>query len=627
MAQAQAEPTNPAPVPTANASTESASNPGKTPTLATAQEAKQVFLADPAKQQLEAKVRRLEGQNAKSLTAANDTTPPVLKAVLQTGSQAPALIDQLGTEGQAAFQRLQASGDPDPHTNPEAATDWDTVLRAGRNNLRPGGPWAGNEDLRKGVEAVDLTLADARPPQVGLQDILRGGRQAPPQLIDQLGPEGAAAFRRLTDGEKTNFADKQTASDWLTVAKAGNVAVTTGPWKGSIAAQRLVEDVKAQVVSGLADRGKNQPPYRSPSTEQAIDAYPDKGWIQRMKERVDEDRKKGVDPQETAKYTGFIISALQGGVGTTPAQKQALFAYVMAADRDSPTTQARLELTANKDNPAALDALTQDVDFPSLFQPVLGLSANPLGPASLSTIPAGPTIDQTFRFSNEPGHTFTPLQQEAVTRAIETFRIQDPTGWANLNKAVATNGPIEIQNSEGAGSQAGFNQQNGLLLQIDYGEIDNVLFRLKDGSVSRFSLDQVLWHELSHFGQLGEYGIDSISDLSNSVGTLQLTELFENEATFRANEIHRQQGLPERAGVLQNEDIRDFGGGQAGFDAALASLLKEPPKLDYGGHDWANYTQSPQVLYNDGNSSLVLYPGVDFGATPAGGVGTLVISS
>lgn len=617
----------------ANAVTDPPNTSLRSPSLKSAHDAKKIHQANPTQQQFEAKIRSKlsadpgPGPVTAKVKGDDPARLQVLEGILTAGRQNPGLVDQLGVEGKGAFERLSAATDHDPATNPTAAADWATVQAASQDLLRPGGAWANDPNLRGGVEQLTGALSTTPPPEASLQEVLGYAKSAPPEVIDQLGSEGATALRRLAEGQKLDFNDKQTATDWTTVVRGATAAVEGGAWKDSHGAKRLVSGVKRQVIDGLSQRAQNQPPYRSPALESAYAKYDKLGENlgARTKKMVDDDRAHGMDPELIAKRVGFVVNAVQGGAGTTPEEKQLLFRYFMLEDRDSPKSQAMLELSANAKDPHALQRIVSDVDFPAVLAPPLTIGA-PGGDLSVSNAPSIPTSNSYFTFSGDPKFAFSEAQQSEISRALDDFRVADPVAWAHIGKVVAAGGQVEIRNNHNQGSHADFLDNGRPVLQLDYTDTSNSLFKTLDGGVTQYQMSAVVWHELEHVGQLGEYELYNKDAIYKALGgdsasnALQIH--FENEATARANQVYQAHGQPLRASYEQSLDIRDYGGGTAGLEKASAVLLAEPVNTSFWSHEWAAATHTPQVVWTDGNSSLVSYLPAD----PYAGLnGTLTI--
>lgn len=592
------------------------------PTEASARDARTAAALDPQVRLRQAQLSaRLDAQAAPSTPkvqakSRNSESTRFLDDIVTFGRGAPQVIDQLGPEGSAAFRRLSDAADHDPATNPQAAKDWTTTLAAARVNVSPGGAWATNPDLKAGVDALAHHVQAAQPAPPSLKQVLGDLATAPPALIDQLGPDGAAALRRLTAGQKTDFSDKATATDWSTVLRAATTAVETGPWRGSEDARRVVDAVKPQVIDGLVARGKDQPPYTSPRVAETFHKMNrlSGNWGNNLKKQLGEHPEW--NDEERARLVGFVIgnhSGLAYG-GLNEQEKNLMFGYLTSRDRDAPTTQARLELSVN---PRALT----DIDFPAVLTPPLTLGRGS-GDLAVSLAPSTPTANGYFSFSNDPKYAFDGGQRAEISQALETFRTSDPVAWAQISKLVGATGQIEIRNNDDGGSHTDFLANGQPALLLDYRDPANVLFKATDGSVARFGMSEVVWHELEHFGQLGEYGLFDRAAVHEALGgnspsdVLQLH--FENEATARTNTIHQQHGKPLRATYEQTLDIRDFGGGGDGLRKATDVLAAQPTILGSWTAEYASATGRPEVLWTDGNSSLLSYLPHDPGAGLSG---------
>ena len=324
-----------------------------------------------------------------------------------------------------------------------------------------------------------------------------------------------------------------------------------------------------------------------------------------------------------------MVSAVQGGYGTTPEEKQLLYKYFMAEDRDSPKSQAILELSANLKDPEALRRIAGDVDFPAVLTPPLTFGAVG-GDLSVSNAQPVPSSQDYFHFSGDSKFSFTPSQQAEISNALDVFRTSDPVAWANIGKLVEAGGEIEVRNNHNEGSHVDFLNNGKPVLQLDYTDTSFTVFKTLDGGVTQFQMSDVVWHELEHAGQMGEYGLFSKQAMHEALGGNSRSDVlqlhFENEATARANAVYEQNGHPLRASYEQSLDTRDYGGGELGLQQATNILLNEPANTSFWNHEWAAATHTPQVIWTDGHSSLVSYlpadPTAGFnGSLDLGGLG------
>jgi hypothetical protein len=451
----------------------------------------------------------------------------------------------------------------------------------------------------------------------------------PDAIIDQLGPTGAEAFRRLRGSGSTDFGDKQVARDWLSVLTGAKEASTSGPWAGSPDVKRIVDNLQTCVLKGLSERANVVGPYKSPTVSKALEHLEliSKGTAEYLSDMMDESTKQrplrnggtlsfaeyfkddSQDQKDAYKglYLGLItnyyyeVPHLEGN-DLSDDEKVALLNYFRTPNRDSPIVQAQLELQLNPKTAAS------DIDFPALYAPPLSIFRPTGGDLSVSLAPSVPTTTDLFVFSGDAKYSFTEAQQAEITQGLATFISSDSTAWAQITSFVGETGKIEIRNNNGHGNGAGFLENNQPALMIDYSQAHDIVFKTVDNGVVEYGVPEIMWHELEHFAQYNQYGIFDLAAYDESiVGELPSEVLllnFENEATARTNAVLALNGKPLRSEYSQSAFISDFKNGREGATNYLNGLALN---TQFSINDYAHATGKPVVLYYDGNSSLVSY--------------------
>jgi hypothetical protein len=462
----------------------------------------------------------------------------------------------------------------------------------------------------------------------------------PDAIIDQLGPKGAEAFRRLRASGSTDFADKQVAQDWLSVLTGAKEASTSGPWAGSPDVKRIVDNLQTCVLKGLAERAKVVGTYKSPAVSKALEHLErlSKGTAKNLTHMMDESTEqlptrnsgtlsyaeyfKDFSQKQKDTFKAFHLGVIRNYNPEIPyirnndlsnEEKQLLLSYFSTPNRDHPLMQAQLELKQNA------KASEFDVDFPALFAPPLTLNRPNGGDLSVSLAPNVPTTNELFVFSGDAKHTFSEAQQGEISQAITTFIQSDPTAWAQISSFVGEAGKIEIRANEGQGNQVKFLENNSPVLLLDYSEARDTLFKTFDNGLVKYGMPEIVWHELEHFGQFNQYGIFNEKTRFEALGGASPSDVlqlhFENEATARTNGVLGLNGKPLRTEYTQSAYIPDF---KNGIEGATKFLNGMPLDTHFSLNEYAHATGNPEVLYYNGSSSLVSYLPQDPGAGQSG---------